>query len=300
MKKTFSKYLPFLASENNILLLSDKSYKEYDGVCELFNDAIHRAMVKEELENINATLSHHLINIVLLDSDCGIEITRKFFDAIKAYDLKILIILIATLDAKNEIMPLIKDADATLFAPFTQEELNDKLFANLGLFYIVRSIGKRDIRLKKSSKQLETLSVFLDKYEGSSLFIVDELNEISEALKAGELSKELLERIIKIMDDISLIFEKNSEVSSAAPVIKELTSFLNNLEIETLKPSALKAFDYLAATVDDIGHILTDMFVDRIIGDVYVFRDSLKSNIEFMESAFFSKEDDGDLEFMND
>ncbi len=42
-----------------------------------------------------------------------------------------------------------------------------------------------------------------------------------------------------------------------------------------------------------------EMFVDRIFRDVYVFQDSMQSNIEFMENKLKGKEDEdeGELDF---
>jgi len=193
----------------------------------------------------------------------------------------------------------IQRSDNIIFDTFSEEKLKGKLAEMLSVFYTILSIGRRDISLKSGLSNIDDLGDFLDMYEGSSLFIVDELIELNQQLKDGELSKDLLDEIAKKSFETADIFYKNKQLKEVSPIFNNLGNFLNDLDLSTLEPSSLKAFDYLILLIDDLNKNLMDIFVDRIFQDVHLFEYSLENNIEFMKLNLYptDNEDTSELDF---
>ncbi len=297
--KQHSHYLPFLAQNYNILLFSNKSYREYESIKSFFAGAFQRNMEDAELENVNITLMANKIDIILLDATDDKAQANRFYNAVSEYSHRIVVISIINEPIESDVVDLIKVSDNIVFDTFTSEELKDKFVQVLSVFYTIISIGRREVNLKSGSSDVNVLGNFLDSYEGSSLFIVDELIELNQRLKAGELSKELLAEIGKKVLEISEIFSKHTLLAGVSPVFKGLGEFLIDLDFSTLKPSGLKGFDYLSEIINDCNKNLMDMFVDRIFQDIYIFEYSLKNNIEFMKNTLFldETEDNSELDF---
>jgi hypothetical protein len=300
--KHYSQYLPFLAQSYNILLLSNKNYEVYDNIKPLFKSAIQRNTHTTELNNITLTLMNNKIDIVILDTTEDVCGAKKFLDTIQNYNDRIVVINIINKSITEDIINLIISSNCNIiFDTFTSEELNGKLVQIMGLFYTIISIGRREVNLKSGSSNVNLLTNFLDFYEGTSIFIVDDLIELNQKLKAGELSIELLTDIGNKIFEIANIFEKNSIFISVVPIFKSLSDFLIKLEFDTIPPKGLKAFDYLGYIIDDLNKSIMDIFVDRIFQDVYLFEASLQNNIEFMKNNLFLDMDrDSKVDFFDD
>lgn len=294
-----SHYLQFLAQNYNILLFSERHYEAYDKLEPFFESAIQRNLHDSELENINITLITNKIEVVILDSTEYAAQAKLFYNALQAYSNRIVVLTIINRHINDDMLDLIEWSDHIIFDNFSFNELKGRLVQVLSTFYAILSIGRRDISLKNGSASVNTLVNFLDLYEGSSLFIVDELTELNQKLKDGELSKELLSAIGKKCYDIADIFSKNEFISTAATSFKGLGDFLINLDLTTVKPEGLKAFNYLCEIISDVNKNLMDMFVDRIFQDVNIFEHSLENNIEFMKLSLFPEqiEDKSQLDF---
>ena len=296
--KQHSHYLKFLAQGYNILLISNRSVKEYDEVKDYFDLGCQRNQTQVELDNLTFTLMNNNIDIVLFDFTDDNDLAQNFYDAILNYNKRIIVIGIVK-DNKDS-FSLVKKLDHFLIETFTKEELKDKILTTLSVYYTVKSVSMRDIKIQTGSSEISNeLDEFFDMYEGSSLFIVDELVELNNALKSGELSLELLSTISSKISEIAVIFDANEEISIASEIFRELALYLDKLDISTIEPSSLHAFNYLCAIIDDTNKTLMDMFVDRLFKDVYIFKDSLKNNINFLEDALSAnkEEDESELEF---
>jgi len=150
-----------------------------------------------------------------------------------------------------------------------------------------------------SSKVNDKLDEFFDTYEGQLIFIVDELVEYNDRLKAGELSNEMLKDVASRVQTLADIFSKEEQISDAVDVFNDFSKYLNKLDLSQIDSSLLHAFDYLCALIDDINTYMMEMFVDRVFRDVYVFQHSFENNLLFMKDAISLDDisNDGDLEF---
>jgi len=299
MSKNYNDYLEFLAAEYNILYIGKDSVDEYNNVSSYFMSSIKRNINKTELENISLTLSKHSVNIVVLDAKECNEIVEEFYKAIRTYDEDISIMLIYNHKEYKDFFEIVPFVDITLNYPIDKNMFYKKLFTLMSTSYAMKSIGRRDVVLKRVNVSEEAIDKFFDIYEGSSLFIADELSDIVDSLEAGLLSEELFSLISLKMLEIENIFEQNSQTISVSPIFKELSEYLKTLDFSTIEPKNLVAFNYLSDIISDISIYLMDMFVDRIFKDVYVFEYSLKSNIDFMKAELSgsNNEDDSEVDF---
>ena len=296
--KQHSHYLKYLAQGHNILLLNDKYIEHFDTISTDFDSANQRNLTQTELDNLTITLMNNNIDIVLLDFSEKNNLSNSFYESILAYNNRI--VLIGIVKDEMESVEIIKKMDEFLFESFTLEELKDKIFKILSIYYTVKSISRRDVNIVSGSSEITTnLDEFFDMYEGSSLFIVDELMEMNQALHSGELSSELINNISDKILEIANIFNYNDDIKGVSHIFNDFAQYLKNLDLENIKPSSFHAFDYLAAIIDDTNTSLMDMFVDRLFKDVYIFEHSLENNIQFMKNALTptSQIDESELEF---
>jgi len=302
--KNHSHYLKFLAQGYNTLLVSSSHYSSYDEATEFFDASIQRNMSNEELDNLSLSLMNNHIDIAVLDFTTDEKLALKFYEKIRVYEARIVVIAILPHASKESMWKLIDKFDGALFEGFDKYQLKDKLFAQLSLFYTVRSVGRRDVKIDSGLSAMEvSLEEFFDMYEGSSLFIVDELMELNKSLKSGDLNPQLIEKISQKLLEISDNFAKNSEISDLSPIFKDFSEYLIDLDFATIKPESLYAFDYVCAIIDDTNAYIMDMFVDRVFKDTYIVKHSLENNITFMKNSLESTEeskDESELEFFND
>ena len=121
---------------------------------------------------------------------------------------------------------------------------------------------------------------------------------MAEAINNGNLSHDFFINISQKLDEVSDVFSKTKETNSVSVVFLELSDYLKKLNLEDIKPKNLQAFDYLSNILSDVSMYLLDMFVDRIFKDVYLFKDSLQNNVEFMKNALEGvEENEGKLDF---
>jgi len=301
MGKDYGKYLQFLASEYNVLYIGQGPSDVCDEISTYFSTSSKIDINKEMLNKIVATLTKRHTNIVIIDVKDNDEIAQQFYEAIKLFNSEILIVLMFNPKEYHKLFEIVPLVDATVSYPIDEALFHKRLFGVLSIPYAIKSIGRRDIVLKHNNVVESSMDEFFDIYEGSSLFISDELLSMSKELASGNLSYDFFTHIADKVNEVANIFSKNDKTSSVSEVFEELSIYLSKLNLEEIEPSNLKAFDYLCDILNDVSVYLLDMFVDRIFKDVYVFSESLKSNIDFMKNTLDGiDQDDGELDFFDD
>jgi transcriptional regulator of heat shock response len=297
--KQHSHYLKFLAKGHNFLLLSDRHFEQFDKITDEFSLGIQRVLNEDELDNLTNTLMQNNLDIVIIDFYTNSELAIKMYQYIRKYNDRVVIIGILNEDKLENVSHLLNKLDGLLFDGFTLEELKDKLFINLSIFYAIKAIGVRDMKIiSGSSTSNDELDSFFDMYEGQLLFIVDELIELNKSLKAGELSPDILNTVADKMLSLSEIFSREDKISDVVEVFENFAQFLRSLDLSKIDPSSLHAFDYMCAIIDDTNTYMMEMFVDRVFRDVYIFHHSFDNNLRFMKDAIsLNEEDDSELEF---
>jgi len=298
MHKAYGKYLQFLAADYNILYIGKGASDIYNEISEYFAKASKIDMNEEMLEKISLTISKNQTNIVILDVDKNDLLAIEFFKTLKEYHTEVLIVLLFEPQEYSKLLEIMPFVDASLSYPINNELFHQRIFGVLSIPYTIKSIGRRDLVLKQDNTSEDSMDEFFDIYEGSSLFISDDLLSMVNDLNAGNLSHEFFLDIATKLKEVSDIFTKTEKTNSVSEVFLDLAHYLEKLKLDEIEPANLKAFDYLSNILNDVSIYLLDMFVDRIFKDVYVFEHSLQSNIEFMENALKGvDEDEGELDF---
>jgi len=300
MNKNYGKYLQFLASEYNILYVGRDSEEIYDTVSGYFLSASKVDVNEEILGKINTILTKRHINIVVFDVKDNNPLVAEFLQAIQSFDSEMMTLLMFEPKEYKKLFDVVPKVDITISYPIDKEVFEKKLFTLLSRSYALNSIGRREIILKQERVTEDSIEKFFDTYEGSALFLADDLMDIVKNLNDGNLSHPFFVNIADRLDEVAAIFAKAEQTKSVTPVYEELASYLRNIDLEGIAPQNLSALNYLSEILSDVSVYLMDMFVDRIFKDVYLFKDSLDNNMQFMKAKLEGKnedEDDSELEF---
>jgi len=139
---------------------------------------------------------------------------------------------------------------------------------------------------------------FLDTYEGEIMFVCEDLGDFVDAIDKKMIDRALLNEISQKVEEVSEVFLSSTYTQHVAPIFLELANFLKVCEVENYSVEH-EGYIYLARIVEDMKMYVDEYFVQRQFSDVYVFQDSLKNSIEFMERAFAGEkeEDLSEVEF---
>lgn len=298
--KQHSHYLKFLAQGYRLLLISSHNYTAYDKASRYFDLSIQRDLNENELDNVVVTLMNSEIDIVLLDYSTNPSLAFLFFQRLQTYETRLIVIGILDDQIFECDKRFFEKLDAFLFKDFTIEQLKGKLFRELSVFYAIKSISRRDSKINAGVHEIDmSLDEFFDMYEGSSLFVVDELTALNKSLKSGELSAELISKVVNKLLEIAETFGRNAKTEELCEVFKNFAHYLKALDFAKIDPRKLYAVDYISAIIDDTNEYIMDMFVDRVFKDTYIVKHSLENNIEFIKNILSSQkaEDKSELEF---
>lgn len=289
MSRDYLKYVKFLAGKYSVLYIGDDSSFLDDELSSLstFLQVDANDSVLDELEGI---LLVSEIRVVIINIFADVAKTEEIFKRVKEYDENLYVMVIFDLELSRELYELLPFVDSIVTYPVNKAIFYEKLFSLLSICYSLDAISRRDIVLKsKNATELDEES-FYDLYAGSVMFIVNDLSDIIISLDSGEMSKQFLVSISDKLEEVVDIFSKSSKTESIVPIFKELIFFLKELELEKIEPKNLKGFSYLSNILNDINIYLSDIFIDRILKNVYIFEHSLQDNIEFMKNTFYPSE----------
>lgn len=297
--KDYSNYLQFLAAEYNILYIGKESEAIYDETANYFKSASKVDINEEILSKITQIISKRHISVVVIDVNDNNPLAVDFYHKIKADNEDTLIMLMFDPREYKKLFEIVPMVDATVSYPIKKYTFDKRLFTMLSRTYAVNSIGRRDLIAKTLAVSEEPLDKFFDTYEGSSLFISDDLLEIVKDLDAGNISAPFFSNIAYQLDEVANVFSKTQQTKIVVPIFENLAKYLREIDLESIEPQNLEGFSYLSNILSDTSLYLMEMFVDRIFRDVYLFQDSMQSNIEFMENKLNGKEDEneGELDF---
>ncbi len=298
MSKEYGAYLQFLAAEYNVLYIGKASEDVYDETSEYFMSASKIDINQEMLEKITSVLTKRHIDVVVIDVQNNNPLAVKFYHAIRNFNEDILIMLMFDPREYRKLFEIVPDVDATVSYPINRETFHKRFFILLSCPYALKSIGRRDIVLKQESVTEDSIEKFFDTYEGSALFLSDDLMEIVKNLNDGNISYQFLLNIATKLDEVANIFSNAKEMRGVTTIYEGLADYLRKLSLDDIEAKNLEGFTYLAEILSDASVYLMDMFVDRIFKDVYVFEHSLQNNIDFMKNRLDGNKDDvSELEF---
>lgn len=300
MRNRLLDYFPFLANRRKLLVLSNKDFLEYNDLFEYFEMTLFEAINDVTIEHISYNFTKNGIDTVLFAPEPTFTDPHLFYEKLKSIDERIEVLFIIPKASNETFRKCVNLYDMVLCEPFTREAFIKKFFTMLSDTYAISSIADRDVSLSQAmeKRNLNELEEFLDTYEGTILFLSENLTTLSTHIKSGDISMQTMQRVSSEMGEVSEIFSYHSYTKHVSPVFDSLGDYLKHLKLEHLSVSNLEGFDFLANIIDDINVYLVEYFVERIFQDVYIFEHSLQSNIEFMKNRLEGVVgDDGELEF---
>ena len=290
--KIYQEYLPLLAKKHAVLLLGNNHIESFEAVKNQFDVGIQRNITPSALEHLSNTLMHNKIDIVILDTDMPEDTLINFVDKVTSFNEAIKIVLIY--DEKNfqNCLPVVSYSTVMVERNLCPTQLLEKLFLLLSLHYTIDKLAQHTSVLKqKKNVDLGGMDEFFDTYEGEALFLIEDMKTIFNGLRDGELSEGIIKESAEKLKSVAEIFEHHVQMQKMPPILLTLAGFLESLDLSQIEPSGLKAFDYLAAILDDVSGTLLNMFVDRIFTDIYIVEHSLENNIDFMRNALLGFDD---------
>lgn len=294
-------YLHLLAGTKKVLYITQKENQIVSNVSKVFLESFQITANEEMLDNLTVLLTQYDVSLVIIDAQQVGSLCKFFYDKIQQFDERILVMLM--IDPKDyiDIIEQFPKVDMIVENNVDEALLEKKLFILLSLIYTKNCLMNENKAFRDKNLEKESITEFLDNYEGSSLFITDELLDILKELDSGVLSHSTLIKIANEVEEVSKIFNALEVTKGVAPIYKDLAIFLRELDLNSIKPKNINAFDYLSNILSDISVYLTDIFVERLFSDVTIFQYSLQSNIEFMKNALHGIEKDtSELSFFND
>ncbi len=300
MKTHDEKVLEFVMHDKNLLLLSNNDMSDFNSIFEVFNNFVINEISSDTPTHINAILMEERTDVVIINCEEDKEVIIKTINDIKNFNVKISIIIILPSRNFEKHIDTINYADFVLVDPFTSENLYQKLYNSLNDTCSIKTAIKCTTL---DDGKTENVEVFLDTFEGEVLFLNEELIECVTQIDNGELSHELLSEVSSKMKEVSAVFSRHNYTQKVSPIFKNLASYLESLDLEKIEIENIEGFVFLARIIDDIHTYLFEYFVSRIFVDVYVFEESLKNSIKFMQDRLKTSDtshDDSELNFFDD
>lgn len=299
MKTNTKIYLQLLADDKNLIIYSNDSINAYAEIFDKFHTFTTMTISDYTINNISSTLIENRIDIVIVFDCANAQKNKQLITNIKAYNSNIDIIFIAK-QISPELTQDLNGVDSVLFSPVSLDHLWRACFGVLSSLYTLKNIANTEKSITKIQKPInkDDFEEFLDTWEGKIMFLSQDIDELVSKLDSGELSNELILECAKKIDEVEEIFRTRSYTKKIAPIFSEFSGYLKFLKVEAIDSKNIEGFEYLARIMEDINVYIVEYFVDRIFKDVYVFQDSLLSNINFMENKLVgSTEDNSELHF---
>lgn len=191
---------------------------------------------------------------------------------------------------------------AVAIYPIEEQDLVNKIYGALSILETNSIIKTKEKLISKYKKETidHNIEQFLIQNSGTMMFINDDLNESLEKLRELEFSKDILNSISMNLVKLSNIFYSEESLVSISVLFKEFSQFLQKLDLMTLEPSKLSAFDFLTNIIEDLTIFIDELFIYKIVQNTKVFENSMQNNIEYFETKLFgyeNKDSDDSLEF---
>jgi len=243
-------------------------------------------------DDIHTIISQNHINMVILDVGTDEFLAVKIYDEIKKIDDEISILALFNFESYEKIVRKMPRIDGYLFYPIGEDMFYRKVFMILGRIYLYNLLSVNQEYAKPDA--IEDGKDFFDAYKERMLFVADDLAYDSVRFKHKELSDELLSATIDNLHKVVLVFNRNSATVTVADTLSHFVDFLSELELNSIHPKNLHAFEYLADILNEIGVYLNQFFIEKTIRGIETLNSSIKNNIEFMKKTLERRIYDGE------
>jgi hypothetical protein len=136
-----------------------------------------------------------------------------------------------------------------------------------------------------------TLEEYLDNFEGNVMLLDSDLELLIEDIQTKEVTEDIVNEIMKILEEVSSIFYIHETTCECAPTLESCVNTLGTIQnVEALNEYKVG----LISILTDIRNAISNFFIDRTNEDVYVFYHSIESNINTLVEQVNGSEDDDD------
>ena len=145
------------------------------------------------------------------------------------------------------------------------------------------NINHKRVDAKKFISEMKKDNLAWNAMEGQleDLFqLNEEFNEEIEKIYLNDISSSTIMAIANILKKIHDIFYYTEELFNLAKVLLSLSTFLQDLDLDSLSEDKKNKLKILEFIYDDISRFIETVFVYEDTLDVYYLEDSLKSSIE--------------------
>ena len=145
------------------------------------------------------------------------------------------------------------------------------------------NINHKRVDAKEFISQMKKDNLAWNSMEGQleELFqLNEEFNEEIEKIYLNDISSSTIMAIANILKKIHDIFSYTEELFNLAKVLLSLSTFLHDLDLDSLSEDKKNKLKILEFIYDDISRFIETVFVYEDTLDVYYLEDSLKSSIE--------------------
>jgi len=292
MKRDYCKLLEFLAFECNVLYVGKECKDHFLKISNYFASKTVIELNEKVADDIHTIISQNHINMVILDVGTDEFLAVKIYDEIKKIDDEISILALFNFESYEKIVRKMPRIDGYLFYPIGEDMFYRKVFMILGRIYLYNLLSVNQEYAKPDA--IEDGKDFFDAYKERMLFVADDLAYDSVRFKHKELSDELLSATIDNLHKVVLVFNRNSATVTVADTLSHFVDFLSELELNSIHPKNLHAFEYLADILNEIGVYLNQFFIEKTIRGIETLNSSIKNNIEFMKKTLERRIYDGE------
>lgn len=296
MIHNLKEYYTYSVKDKNLLIYSNSDFSKYTTVLKEFKSYRSIDINNLSLDKLSAYIVTHSIDTILIDITSEAD---KIYKVLKTLNEKINILLYLKKACEDPNSELINKSEGIIAEPFDEDTLKYKFFTMLNYTSAISAINSASSSMSNlPTIEKENLEDYLDTYEGQILFLSESLQESVKRLDSGELHAELLCEVASQMDEVASIFANHFYTKKVSPIFTQLSLYLKTIEYTKIAVNNLEGFEYLSRIIEDINIYVVEYFVDRIFTDVYVFEDSLKNSIQFMEDKLSNTQDESsELEF---
>ena len=163
------------------------------------------------------------------------------------------------------------------------------------------NINHKRVDAKEFISQMKKDNLAWNSMEGQleELFqLNEEFNEEIEKIYLNDISSSTIMAIANILKKIHDIFSYTEELFNLAKVLLSLSTFLHDLDLDSLSEDKKNKLKILEFIYDDISRFIETVFVYEDTLDVYYLEDSLKSSIEQLKMNLLNEKiEEEDFEF---
>ncbi|MBU0719950.1 hypothetical protein KJ877_01265 [bacterium] len=277
-------YFSYTVKDKNLLVYSNISFKESEHVLNGFKKYTCINITSVSIDELKTYVIANNIDVLLVDMD---EHAAQIYEIVKSLNTKnkkIHIVLHINFNCQKPYPPLINISEGVIAAPFDDNTLMYKFFTALSYESAMNTLANSKHSMKNiKHDSCELIDDYLDTYEGQILFLSESLQEYVISLDSGDLSQELIISISEKMKEVSKVFASHFYTKNVSIIFMNFSSYLKNLDLSSVDIENIEAFEYLARIVEDINSYLVEYFVDRVFSEIYIFEDSLRNSMEFMQ-----------------